>query len=202
MTVQNCTGPGSGLIQVIPMNRRSALFLGTAAALVACSRAPEVPLGADGKPLPQVYVIHPGSESTISFRMLDGVNALRKAKNEPQLAFNAELNAACATHARDMAVQNRPWHFGSDGSSPLVRVQRAGYSGKLRGELISETFETELQTLSNWMGQADTRAVLMDPQATDFGFAWFQERNGKIWWTALVGQAGGTFSVPSPAFGQ
>ena len=181
------------------MNRRSALFLGAAAALAACSRAPEVPLGADGKPLPQVYVIEPGSESAISFRVLDGVNALRAAKNEPHLSFNAELNAASATHARDMAVQNRPWHFGSDGSSPLLRAQRAGYSGKLVGELISETFETELQTLSNWMGQQDTREVLMNPTATDFGFAWFQESNGKIWWAAMVGQAGGSFGVPSPS---
>jgi len=123
-----------------------------------------VPLGADGKPLPQVYVIQPGSESAISFRVLDGANALRAAKNESQLTFNAELNAACATHARDMAVQNRPWHFGSDGSSALIRVQRAGYSGKLVGELISETYETELQTLANWMGQQDTRAILMDPR--------------------------------------
>lgn len=184
------------------MNRRSALLLGIAAALAACSRAPVVPLGADGKPLPQVYVIQPGAESTVSFRMLDGINALRKAKGGPQMAFNAQLNAACATHARDMAVQNRPWHFGSDGSSPLVRVQRADYSGKLLGELLSETFETELQTLSNWMGQPDTRAVLMDPRATDLGFAWFQEAGGKIWWAALVGQAGGTFAVPSPQLGQ
>ena len=173
----------NGSIQVRIMDRRSALLTGLAAAVAACSRAPQVPLGADGRPLPQVYVIAPGSDSTISFRMLDGLNAVRKAKGETQVAFNAQLNAACATHARDMAVQNRPWHFGSDGSSPLVRTQRAGYSGKLLGELISETFETELQTLGDWMGQQDTRSVLMDPRATDFGFAWFQEQQ----WQDLVG---------------
>ena len=184
------------------MDRRSALFMGLMAAVAACSRAPEIPRGSDGKPLPQVYVIAPGADSAISFRLLDGANALRKAKGAPQLAFNAELNAASATHARDMAVQNRPWHFGSDGSSPLVRAQRAGYRGMLLGELISETFETELQTLSNWMGQPDTRAVLMDPSATDLGFGWFQESNGKIWWAAMVGQAGGTFAMPSPSFSQ
>jgi uncharacterized protein YkwD len=183
------------------MDRRSALFLGAAAALAACARAPQVPLGADGKPLPQVYVIAPGTESDISFRVLDGANALRSAKGLSPLSFNAQLNAASATHARDMAVQNRPWHFGSDGSSPLVRSDRAGYSGKLLGELISETFETELQTLSNWMGQQDTREVLMDPLANDLGFAWFQESSGKIWWTAMVGQAGGSFGIPSPVSG-
>ena len=110
--------------------------------------------------------------------------------------FNAELNAACASHSRDMAVQNRPWHFGSDGSSPLVRVQRVGYTGKLLEELISETYQTELETLSAWMNQADTRDALLDVRATQIGFAWFQEPNGKIWWTLLVGTDAAT--VPSP----
>jgi uncharacterized protein YkwD len=184
------------------MDRRSAVFLGLAATLAACAKAPEVPLGADGKPLPQVYPITADMAPEISFRMLDGINALRSAKGIPEVAFNAELNAACATHSRDMAVQNRPWHFGSDGSSPLVRVQRVGYTGKLLGELISETFETELQTLSNWTSQQDTRETVMDPRATEIGFAWFQETSGKIWWTLLTGQAAGTFATPSPTITQ
>ncbi|MEO6299330.1 MAG: CAP domain-containing protein [Paracoccaceae bacterium] len=173
------------------MDRRSALFLGAAAALAACSKPPEVPRGTDGKPLPQVYRIAPGSESEISFHMLDGVNALRQAKGQTQLAFNAALNAACAAHSRDMSVQNRPWHFGSDGSSPLVRAQRVGYTGKLLGELISETYQTELETLSSWMDQADTRAMVLDARATEMGFAWFQEPSGKIWWTMLLGGIAG-----------
>ena len=55
-----------------------------------------------------------------------------------------------------MARQNRPWHFGSDGSSPLDRVKRAGYPGMMLGENISETYETELETLSAWMQVGDT----------------------------------------------
>ena len=78
------------------MNRRSVLVLGSAAALVACSSTAPVKLGSDGLPLPQVYVIKPGSEAEISFRMLDSVNALRGARNAPPLSFNAELNAAAA----------------------------------------------------------------------------------------------------------
>lgn len=183
------------------MDRRSAVFLGLAAALAACAKSPQVPRGTDGQPLPQVYPIHAGMESEISFRLLDGLNALRSAKGVGPVAFNAELNAASATHSRDMAVQNRPWHFGSDGSSPLTRAQRVGYTGKLLGELISETFETELETLGDWMGQPDTRDTLMDPRADQLGFAWFQETNGKIWWTALVGQAAG-FAAASPIVSQ
>lgn len=184
------------------MNRRSAVFLGLAATLAACAKVPEVPRGSDGKPLPQVYPITADRASAVSFRVLDSLNALRSAKGIGVVTFNAELNAAAATHSRDMAVQNRPWHFGSDGSSPLVRVQRAGYGAKLLGELISETFETELQTLADWMAQQDTRETLMDARAGDFGFAWFQESSGKIWWTALVGQTAGTFAIPMPSISQ
>ena len=86
-----------------------------------------------------------------------------------------------------MAVQNRPWHFGSDGSSPLLRVQRTGYPGIMLGENISETFENELETLAAWMELADTRSVILDPAARNLGVAWFQEPGGKIWWTLLTG---------------
>jgi uncharacterized protein YkwD len=122
--------------------------------------------------------------------LLDSVNALRSSRGAPPVTLNAQLNAAAATHARDMSVQNRPWHFGSDGSSPLDRVRRVGYGGKLLGELISETYETELETLATWMETPDMRAVILDPAATDLGFAWFQEPNGKIWWTLVTGRPG------------
>lgn len=158
--------------------------------LAACAPPPELQLGPDGRPLPRIYRISAADENRVSFRMLDAVNALRAAQGAQPLEFNAELNAAAATHARDMSVQNRPWHFGSDGSSPLERVARVGYSGALLGETISETYETELQTLSAWMAQPDTRAVILDARATDLGFAWFQEENGKIWWTLVTGASG------------
>jgi len=169
------------------MDRRQVLVLGAAAALTACAKPAPMPVGSDGNPLPQVYQIKPGDESVISYRMIDAVNVLRQTKGVPQVRFNAALIAACATHSRDMAVQNRPWHFGSDGSSPLVRVQRVGYTGKLLGELISETYQTELVTLSDWMNQSDTRNMVLDSRATEFGFSWFQEPSGKLWWTMLLG---------------
>lgn len=171
------------------MDRRSFVLLGSMAALAACGAPPGggPQVGANGRPLAQVYKINSLNEGKISFRLLDSVNALRGAKGLSPLAFNAALNAAAAAHSRDMSVQNRPWHFGSDGSSPLVRVQRVGYGGRLVGELISETYQTEVETLAVWMEQADTRDVVMDPTAREIGFAWYQEPNGKIWWTLVTG---------------
>ncbi|TCK99891.1 Cysteine-rich secretory protein family protein [Shimia isoporae] len=134
------------------------------------------------------YRISSGATNKIQFRVLDSINALRQASGAVPVEYNAKLNAAAATHSRDMSLQNRPWHFGSDGSSPLDRVARVGYQGILTGETISETYETETETLAAWMEQDDTRAVILDPNAREMGFAWFQEKNGKIWWTLVMGQ--------------
>lgn len=164
------------------------LALGGTLLLAACAQpTTELRVGPDGRPLPRVYRISESQANTIPYRMLDSVNALRQSQGTAPLQLDAQLNAAAATHSRDMSAQNRPWHFGSDGSSPLDRVRRVGYTGHLAGELISETFETELETLSAWMAEPDTRQVIMDPAARSLGFAWFQEPNGKIWWTLITG---------------
>lgn len=181
------------------MNRRTILMMGGAAvALSACmpSMGGGAKLGPDGKPLPQVYKTAEQGAGVIEYRLLDSVNALRQARGMGALTFNAQLNAAAATHSRDMSVQNRPWHFGSDGSSPLERVRRVGYQGRLLGELISETFETELETLATWMETPDMRGVILDPAATELGFAWYQEPNGKIWWTLVTGTSAAAMPFP------
>lgn len=166
------------------MRKILALCASLILVLSACTQ-PSAVLGPDGKPLPRVYRI--GNASQVQFRMLDSVNSLRAAAGLGQVQLNSELNAAAATHSKDMAAQNRPWHFGSDGSSPLVRAQRAGYAGTVEGENISETYETELQTLSAWMAEEGTRDVILAPGAVNMGFSWYQEPNGKIWWTLLLG---------------
>jgi uncharacterized protein YkwD len=169
------------------MIRLLSIFLALALALAAC--APSAPqLGSDGKPLPKPYRISRADAGKIQFRMLDSVNALRQAGARAPVQLDAKLNAAAATHSRDMSVQNRPWHFGSDGSSPIDRINRVGYTGRLVGETISETYESELETLAAWMDQPDTRRVIMSPDARNMGFSWYQESGGKIWWTMVMAQ--------------
>ena len=155
--------------------------------LSGCNALGSPELGPDGKPLPEIYKLNRQNVAEVKFRMLDAVNALRVAKGIQVLEFNSELNAAAATHARDMSIQNRPWHFGSDGSSPLDRVARVGYEKVFLGETISETYESEITTLTAWINSENTRDVILDPRANELGFAWYQERNGKIWWTMILG---------------
>lgn len=155
--------------------------------LSACAAPAPTQIGSDGKPLPKLYKIRPGDTAKIQFRMVDSVNSLRQAAGQQPVSLDSKLNAAAATHSRDMSIQNRPWHFGSDGSSPIDRINRVGYPGQLVGENISETYETELETLAAWMEKPDTRRVILSPDATRMGFAWLQEDNGKIWWTMVLG---------------
>ncbi len=168
------------------MTRIAFLFGTLLLGLAACAPSPPV-IGADGAALPSVYRISAADESRIQFRVLDSINALRSGAGQQPLQFNSQLNAAAATHAKDMSVQNRPWHFGSDGSSPLDRIRRVGYTGNLVGENISETYEDEATTLSAWMDLPATREVILAQEARNLGFAWHQERNGKIWWTLVTG---------------
>jgi uncharacterized protein YkwD len=169
------------------MMKPSGIFLIICLGLSACAAPLEVKYGTDGKPLPRVYRLKESQLGEIQLRMLDGVNALRGAAGSGPLRLNAALNAAAATHSRDMSLQNRPWHFGSDGSSPIDRVARAGYPDELKGELISETYETELETLAAWAANPVEREILLDPAAQEMGFAYFQEPSGKLWWTLVTG---------------
>lgn len=180
------------------MNRRTALLLLASTALAACSPPPPT-LGPDGKPLPRLYRISAGDAKRIPFRVLDAVNALRQGAGVTPLELNAELTAAAATHSRDMSVQNRPWHFGSDGSSPIDRAVRVGYTGTLLGEAISETYESELETVAGWMQEQGPKGVILDPTARQMGFAFFQEPNGKIWWTLTTGTPTRTGPLPEAA---
>lgn len=179
------------------MLKLSTLALVSVLALAACQK-PQQQLGPDGQPLPVAYRITAKEEAQIPARMAGQINALRANVAAPGVVENPMLDAAAKAHARDMAAQNRAWHFGSDGSSPLDRVRRQGYMGHLIGENISETYENEITTLNAWMQNRDTRDIIMDPRATEFGIGWYQEPSGKIWWVLLTGGAGG---MAAPAGG-
>ncbi|MEP6444609.1 MAG: CAP domain-containing protein, partial [Hyphomicrobiales bacterium] len=99
------------------MIRKMVLFATLALGVAACTPASNPPTTSDGR-IGKVYKINRSDVGKLQFRMLDSVNALRSSSGSNPLKLDASLNAAAATHARDMSTQNRPWHFGSDGSSP------------------------------------------------------------------------------------
>ena len=153
----------------------AAVFAGV---LAACSTGPQ----AAGNRIPAAQV------DAIRLRQIDAVNAVRQQEGLGPLQYSAELNAAAETQARDMSVQDRAWHFGSDLTSPRERAARAGYQGELAGENIAEGTDSDLQVLKSWLDFPDTREVILDPQGRGFGFSFYQDETGKLWWVQLVGR--------------
>ena len=179
------------------MLRHAVMAILTAALLAGCG-VPQT--GGATRGTVGVTRYSEADEAKVQFRMLDSVNALRAAAGAAPLRLSGPLNAAAKTHSIDMARQNRPWHFGSDGSSPLARVQRAGYRGGLAGEAISETYENDVQTLSAWMQEPGTKAVILDRTAREMGLGFYQQSDGKLWWTLVMGYpaGAGAVNVPTP----
>ncbi|QHQ36464.1 CAP domain-containing protein [Algicella marina] len=134
-----------------------------------------------------VDFISSAETSAVRARHVDTVNALRAERGLAPVQLSARLTAAALTHARDMSVQERAWHFGSDGTSPNDRAARAGFQGQVFGENISESFDDEVSLFQSWLDDPTTRRVMLAPQATSIGFGWFQESNGKLWWVQVIG---------------
>ena len=157
--------------------------LATLSALIAaCDTRPS-----NDTPTRTVFRITAGMTSKIQTRHLESVNAVRQSQGLLPLQLSSQLVAAAQGHAQDMSAQARPWHFGSDGSSPIERVARSGYVGPFLAENISETFENDLETLEAWMRDPVTRRGILNPNARAVGFSWHQDPNGKIWWVQVIG---------------
>ena len=151
-------------------------------------------ISACAAPMPEtvngIRMIPDSEVNAIRTAHVDGVNAFRASQGLGPVTLSARLTAAAATHARDMSVQRRAWHFGSDGTSPGDRAARAGYAGRVLGENISESFDGPVQALQSWLNDPITRSVMAAPSADNIGIAFFQEPNGKLWWVQVVGQSG------------
>lgn len=175
------------------MLRRGFLCGLGAAALAGCEQTASGS-GVTGGGRRVVAASELADRSAVRFRHLDSVNALRAQQGLSQLAFSQALNSAAVTHARDMSLQQRAWHFGTDRSNPQTRAIRAGYGGLILGENIAETFDGDLATLQDWLDEPGSRGIMLQPSATSLGLGWFREDNGKLWWVQLVGGPENTFA--------
>ncbi len=138
-------------------------------------------------PRPRIFWISSSDARAIPHRVLDAVNAVRAEKGLPEIVLSNQLIAAARTHSRDMSVQFRLWHFGSDGSSPLDRAATTGYDGQVLGENIAESFESDLDTIAAWMQRPENRKLILHSDARRMGIGWYQDKEGRIWWTMVVG---------------
>lgn len=80
-----------------------------------------------------------------------------------------KLDAAARKHAADMATRMFFSHTGSDGSSPLQRARKAGYTGSSLGENIAAGFTSVRKAMVAWMCSSGHRSNLMSCYWGSFG---------------------------------
>ncbi len=104
------------------------------------------------------------------------------------LALNSSLTAAALEHSRDMARHREFEHRGHDGSTPAVRVRRAGYGPyRLVGENIAAGAMTALEVARGWLASPEHCENIMDGRFSQIGIAYAVnfDSDSSVYWTQV-----------------
>jgi len=99
------------------------------------------------------------------------VNAARSTRGLKRLRPSAPLGSAARGWARTL-VRTRTFSHTGPGSTPMLRMARAGYHGRGFGETIAwgqGRQGTPARIVSEWMDSPPHRAVLLSPLMRDGG---------------------------------
>jgi uncharacterized protein YkwD len=134
----------------------------------------------------------------VARRVLTLVNAARARRRAcgarsfaaaAPLAWSDTLAAAARVHAEDMERHDFFDHTGSDGSDPLARVRRAGYTAVAAGENLAFNQESAEEVVRGWLASPHHCANIMDPRFRELGLAYVvsRRREQSIYWDLTLG---------------
>jgi uncharacterized protein YkwD len=135
--------------------------------------------------------------NAISRQIIDLVNRARLTggrcggKTFPPAApliHNPSLAVAALVHSQDMAAHGGFDHRGRDGSSPAMRVERAGYGRYLLvGENIAAGAMTPAEVTRGWLASPAHCENIMDARFSEIGigFAVNLSSSELVYWTQV-----------------
>lgn len=116
--------------------------------------------------------------SSFETEIVNLVNQARADKGLSPLTLNAALSSAALKHSQDMSTNNFFDHTGSDGSSFVERIIRAGYIGiAYGGENIAAGYVSPSAVFSAWMNSSGHRANILNADYSDMGIGYVYEAN-------------------------
>lgn len=115
--------------------------------------------------------------------LLDGA---RQAAGLVRLTRDPLLQTLSEAHSMHMQSVGHATHLDATGRSPDRRANALGYKGHILGEALAETYGPAGETMTAWLDQPATRAVLMAPRARTMGLAMTRGADGRLWWAAVV----------------
>ncbi|MCX2949366.1 CAP domain-containing protein [Lentzea sp. NEAU-D7] len=108
--------------------------------------------------------------ATVQEDVIALTNAERAKAGCPALRSNAALNTAAQRHSADMATNNFMSHTGSDGSTVVTRIERAGYTRWTRAaENVAAGHSTAADVVRGWMNSSGHRANILNCALRDIG---------------------------------
>ncbi|MDO5528672.1 MAG: CAP domain-containing protein [Paracoccus sp. (in: a-proteobacteria)] len=127
-------------------------------------------------------------DSQLGLAAMRAINAERRSAGLAPLRGNSALQAAARAHSCDMAREGFMAHQGSDGSNPHGRARRAG--GQCRGiaENVARGQQTGASVVRAWMGSGGHRRNMLGASYTDGAVAAARGRDGRVYWTAMMGR--------------
>jgi uncharacterized protein YkwD len=133
--------------------------------------------------------------ASVTRGILDRVNEARAAGRRcggkyfgpaAPLALDAALARAALEHSRDMAVHDAFDHRGQDGSTPGMRVARAGFGERsIVGENIAAGALTPNEVMQGWLASPEHCENIMDGRFTLIGIAYAENLHSRsaVFWT-------------------
>ena len=120
-------------------------------------------------------IVSPQVLASVNSRRAQGADCGSEGIFGPQnpLVIASSLGQSALRHSIDMAINNFFSHTGSDGSSPIDRMNDAGFNGFGWGENITATsFDSDADDIvDGWMGSDGHCANIMEPAFNIMGAA-------------------------------
>jgi uncharacterized protein YkwD len=120
-------------------------------------------------------------------KALAQVNAFRTENGLKPLTLDDRLCHAAATQSKDQAVHSSIGHYGSDGSTPMQRAERAGYHAKIASENVASGEKSFGDALNIWKDSSGHRANLLRPNVDAIGVGMAKNSSGRPYWTLVLG---------------
>jgi uncharacterized protein YkwD len=136
-----------------------------------------------------------GDAASVSRTILELVNAARATGRRcgskyfgpaAPLALDPALTQAALQHSRDMAEHDAFDHRGRDGSTPNVRIERAGFGAhRIVGENIAAGAMTPSEVTEGWLASPAHCENIMDSRFTLIGIAFAENlrTTSAVFWT-------------------
>jgi len=126
------------------------------------------------------------TDATLEAKIVALTNDARVKNGCGKVYTNSKLTAAARAHSADMAKYNYFSHTGRDGSTFVVRAQRAGYSAAI-GENIAWGYRVPADVMTSWMNSTVHRNNILNCKAKAIGVGLARKTDGTPYWTQLFG---------------